>query len=240
VLVQPTPWQQVARPQPTVRMAVAPAAEAAPPPVVAGDNASAERAAVALSGRDPASLSVDEILLLNESRVERKRSDAQALSQKLQAQPELAKDASIQAKLMRFAADPDTAADALVTMARAPAPVGPDLLYAVWLSRSSAPGTAELARSLLDSREVRPAASPALAVALALREADTCDAVRAALARTQIDGDDRAMPALVELSSVGLRALEHEAARRQHQSRQEAARTELPATQSAIKSERLS
>jgi hypothetical protein len=101
---------------------------------------------------------------------------------------------------MRFAADPDTSADALVTMARIPAPLGPDLLYVVETSRASAPGTAELARSLLHSREVRPGASPALAVALALRKADTCDAVRAALGQTQTDGDERAMPALVELS----------------------------------------
>lgn len=202
VAMQPPTRLPAARPQPTARMAIAPAAAAtdARAPAAASHDSSAERAAVSLSGRDPASLNIDEVLLLNDNRVERKRADARALSQKLQAQPELARDPAIQTQLLRFAADPDTAADALVTMARAPAPVGPDLLYGVWTSRASVPGTAELARSLLHSREVRPAASPALAVALALREADTCDAVRAALGQTPSDGDERAMPALVELS----------------------------------------
>ena len=175
--------------------------ELAPAAAAKDSSDTAAAAATALEGRDAASLTAQELLLRSDSRAQRKRADAKALSQKLQAQPELAKDPNLQADLLGYAVDPDTAAEALAAMSQAPAPIGPDLLYEVWSSRLTAPGTAELARSLLYSRDVRPAASPALAAVLALRGAEGCEATQAALVKAQTDGDRRAISALTKLTS---------------------------------------
>jgi hypothetical protein len=189
-------------------VAAAPAASAAtaPPSVAAGGPAPvADKpktpAAAGLEGKTPDQLSVEELLLLNESRAQHKREDAKALSRKVQEQPELAKDQAVQAQLLRFAADPDTAADALGAMAQARSPIGADLLYEVWTSRSLPATTTELARTLLVSRDVRPQASPALAVAIALRGAETCETVQTTLPKARSDGDRRSLYLLTKLNS---------------------------------------
>jgi hypothetical protein len=146
-------------------------------------------------------LSVTELLRLNEGRAERKRGVVRALSQKLRDQAELAKDQALQAELLRAADDPDTAFAALAAMAQVRSPIGPDLLYQVWTSPGVVAATAELARSLLYSREVRPNASPALAAALQLRAADSCEAVKAALPRTVNEADRRSLSSLAKLNS---------------------------------------
>ncbi len=198
---QPAPSAVAAAPR-----AVASAAVPSPPaevavPLPAVEHKFSKAALAELEGKAPASLSVEELLLVNQGRAEHKREEAQALSRKLQEQPELAKDATVQAQLLRLAADPDTASVALVALAHAPSPVGSDLLYEVWTSRPVAAGTAELARSLLYSREVRPTVSPALAAALDLRGAETCEATQAALPQARSAGDRRALAPLAKLNS---------------------------------------
>ena len=54
---------------------------------------------------------------------------------------------------------------------------------------------------MLLSRDVRPNASPALAVAIALRSAETCEAVQSALPKARSDGDRRALYLLTKLNS---------------------------------------
>jgi hypothetical protein len=182
--------------------AAAPPLAEAPPAVAPPASEGKPRASLAsLEAKPGDALSVEEVLLLNEGRAQKKRADAQALSQKLQQQPDLARDESIQAQLLRLAADPDTADVALGAMAQAPAPVGPDLLYEVWTSRAASAGITELARSLLFSRDVRAHASPALAVALELRLADSCEAVQAVLPKALSDGDRRSLSSLAKLNS---------------------------------------
>jgi hypothetical protein len=112
----------------------------------------------------------------------------------------LANDAAVQAQLLRLAVDPDTAAVALGAMARLRAPIGAELLYEAWTSRSVPPATAELARALLLSHDVRAGASPALAVALELRNADNCEAFAAALPQAKTDGDSRSLAPLGKLN----------------------------------------
>jgi len=200
---QPAPSAVAAAPRAVASAAVPspPAEVAAAAPLPAVENKFSKAALAELEGKAPASLSVEELLLVNQGRAEHKREEAQALSRKLQEQPELAKDATVQAQLLRLAADPDTASVALVALAHAPSPVGSDLLYEIWTSRPVAAGTAELARSLLYSREVRPTVSPALAVALDLRGAETCEAIQAALPQARSAGDRRALAPLAKLNS---------------------------------------
>jgi hypothetical protein len=171
----------------------APAAEATRP----GMDASALSS---LAAKDPTSLSVSDLLFLDEGRAERQRAEVQALARKLQAEPDVAKDASSQASLLRFALDPATASEALAAMALAPSPIGPDLLFEVWTNRATPSATAELARSLLYSHDVRPGASAALGVALDLRSADSCAAVKATLPKVQASADKRAIPTLIKLT----------------------------------------
>jgi len=182
-------------------VADAPAAPAAPvsKPAAEKDN-SAELAA--LEGKAPTSLSVSEILLVNDGKAKQKRADAQAFSRKLQEQPDLLKDRATQSQVMRLVADPDTAAIALGALAESRSPVGADLLHEAWTSRAFPPATAELARTLLFSKDVRPSASPGLAVALDLRDAETsCEAMQKALPKAQTHADARAFPVLGKLSS---------------------------------------
>ena len=187
--------------------ASAPSAVAGAPSVAAAraaapvDDKPKTQAVAGLEGKTPDQLSVEELLLLNESRAQHKREDAKALSRKVQEQPELTKDQAVQAQLLRFAADPDTAADALGAMAQAHSPIGADLLYEVWTNRSLPSTSTELARSLLVSRDVRPGASPALAVAIALRGAEKCEAVQSALPKARSDGDRRSLYLLTKLNS---------------------------------------
>ncbi len=193
---RPEPLTKAAAPADANVNATDPVAPAAPAP------AKPDGAAIVELERKPAdSLSVEEVLLVKAHRAERKREDAQALANKLQRQPELAKESAVQVELMRLASDPDTAETALTALARTPSPVTADLLFEVWTSRSAPTATAELAGSLLSSRDVRSNASPALAVALDLRAADTCEATKGALAKAQSDGDRRALPSLGKLSA---------------------------------------
>jgi hypothetical protein len=189
-------------PKPAASAAAALSPVEAPPVAPPTAEAKPDSAALAaLAGKAPDSLSAEELLLLNEGRVRHKREDAQAWSHKLQQQPDLAQDESVQAQLLRLAGDPETADAALAAMAQAHSPIGADLLYEVWTKRSVSPGTAELARSLLFSRDVRPTASAALAAALELQSADSCEAVRAALPKALSDGDSRSLAPLAKLSS---------------------------------------
>ncbi len=200
--LQPAPHPAAALPALAVNAgAAAPTVEAAPvaPPAAAEDKP-ASSALANLEGKAPETLNVEEVLLLSASRAQHKRDDAKALSRQLQEKPDLANDSSVQTQLLRFAADPDTAAVALAAMAHARSPVGPDLLYEAWTSRSTPPGSAELARSLLFSHDVRSSASPALAVALALRSAESCEVVLAALPQAESDGDSRALVPLAKLN----------------------------------------
>ena len=175
--------------------------EAAPPQAsAAAVDKPAEASLAELESKPPGTLSIAELFRLNEARAERKRREIEALSQKLRGQADLVKDEALQAQLLRSAVDPDTADAALGAMAQARSTVGPDLLYQVWTNPAVPAGTAELARSLLYSREVRPNVSPALAAAMQLRAADSCEAIKAALPQASTDADRRSLSSLGKLN----------------------------------------
>jgi hypothetical protein len=153
----------------------------------------------ALETRDPSTLSVDELVSLSAGRTERKRAQARELCRELEADPNRLRDPATRSKLVRLALDPDTSSAALASMSRAPSPMGPDLLFEVWSNRLAPSSVADLAHLLLNSREVRPGASPSLVVALDLRAASSCEDVRALLPRVQAEGDVRSVPALARL-----------------------------------------
>ncbi len=174
----------------------APAADAAPPKT----DKLAAGALASLAGKSPESLSSRELLSLAESRANTERDAARALRQKVEGTPALGRDKSVQGELLRLASDTETARDALAAMATLEAPIGADLLYEVWTGTSQRTDTTELARTLVYSTDVRPKASPALAVALELRVAERCEQYQTALPKALKDGDRRALHLLTKLS----------------------------------------
>jgi len=153
-----------------------------------------------LEHRPASSLSSRELVLVAEGHAEQKRSLAAALRQKLEREPALGKDSAVQNQLLQLAEDASTAADALAAMALLDPPFGTDLLYEVWTGTSVKTDTTELARALLYSSDVRPKVSPALAVALDLRVAETCAQYQAILPKALTDGDRRVVHLLTKLT----------------------------------------
>ena len=154
-----------------------------------------------LETRPPGSLTSHELVSLAEARAEQQRDAASALRRKVERAPSLAKDPATQNELRRLAADERTARDALAAMAALEPPIAADMLYDVWTGTAQRSDTTELARALVYSPDLRPGASPALAVALALRVAETCEQYQSALPQALKDGDRRALHLLTKLTS---------------------------------------
>lgn len=153
------------------------------------------------SARASEGLPSREILRLAEERAQTRQKAAQALTAKLINRPLDVSDKATQSELLRFAADPETAREALAGMAAGAGPSGPDLLYEIWTGTSQRTSSTELSRELLYSSDQRAKASAALAVALDLRSAETCEAYRDILPRALKDGDRRSLHLLTKLTA---------------------------------------
>jgi hypothetical protein len=153
-----------------------------------------------LEGKSPESLSASELMKVAEGRAERQREAAKALREKVEENRALLDDKTVQGQLLQFVGDAETARDALAAMATGEAASGPDLLYEVWTGTAVRNDATELARALVYSKDVRPKASPALAVALELRVAETCEQFKAVLPKALKDGDRRTLHLLTKLN----------------------------------------
>lgn len=179
-----------------IKAATVPAPKAAEPEVVTQRSATLAE----LEARPPESLSARELIRVADGRAERRVAEARALGQKLEQSPALASEKATQAELLRLARDNETAREALAALARLTTPLGADLLYEVWAGTPERSEATELARALVYSADVRPHASAALSVALDLRAAQSCEAVKVVLPRALKDGDRRALSQLTKLS----------------------------------------
>jgi hypothetical protein len=157
--------------------------------------------ALALNDSSGLVSSASELLELAARRSERRLQTAQALRRKVEAEPALARDKGVQGELLKQAADAETAREALAAMAALEGPLGADLLYEVWTGTPARNDVTELARALVYSTDVRRKASPALAVALDLRQAETCEQFQVALPKALKDGDRRSLHLLVKLGN---------------------------------------
>jgi hypothetical protein len=75
-------------------------------------------------------------------------------------------------------------------------------VYEVWTGTRERTEVTSLAQALVYSSDVRPKASPALAVALDLRAAESCEENRRLLPIAERDGDRRSLHLLVKLRKV--------------------------------------
>lgn len=162
--------------------------------------ASGEAAALAaLEQKKPRDLKTEEALALASGRVAASVSAAHKLRERLASDPGLAKDPHVVQELLKFAQTPETTREALSAMAALPGPIAADLLYEVWTGTAERSGATELAQALLLGRDVRQRASPALAVALDLREAEACEDSAKILERAEQAGDKRSFAPLSRL-----------------------------------------
>jgi hypothetical protein len=142
-----------------------------------------------------------QVLALSEGRIAVRVGAAHALRERLRAEPALVKDSKTLEALRQFAAEPDTAREALTTLAELPGETGPDLLYEIWTHNPKRNATTELAEALVYATDVRKKASPALGVLLDLRRADACDVAQALIPKVVQHGDRRALAALAKLNN---------------------------------------
>ena len=174
-------------------------ASAQPSALPARTESAAEQLA-RLKARPPESLTARELALLAEAQTDEARAAGKALRSKIEGNPALGKDPALQRELLRLADDARTSTDALSTMAVLDAPTGADLLYEVWTHTPVRTEATDLARALVLSTDVRPKASAALAVALDLRLAESCEQYKAILPKALKDGDRRSTHLLLKLS----------------------------------------
>lgn len=164
--------------------------------VASGDDAAIKE----LSAKPVSDLRVEEAISLSLGQSAQDVRAARALRDRVDHDPGLIKDPEVLAQLRRNTDDPETARDALAAMADVPGPISADLIYEVWTSTASRTTATDLARSLIYTKEVRAKASKALAVALDLRDADTCEKSRDLLPAATSDGDHRASHLLNKLT----------------------------------------
>jgi len=132
--------------------------------------------------------------------LERYQAALKAYEQALELDPALAKDQTLLGDVRLAAAVESTAEQALAIAARRLGSDGADLLYHVWVFTKAKTATTQLAKQLVYGKDVRPKASPALAVALDLREAEGCEAIKALLPRVILHGDTRVLRILQPLT----------------------------------------
>jgi hypothetical protein len=133
------------------------------------------------------------------ARLDRERAASKRLRTRLEQDPTLFMDKAVMKELRRYTAKEETAYDGLAAMINAPGSLGPDLIYEVWTGTASRTEVTTLAQALVYSSDVRAKASPALAVALDLRVADSCEDKKRLLPLAERDGDRRALHLLTRL-----------------------------------------
>lgn len=153
-----------------------------------------------LGAKPAAELRVDEAFALSLGRGAQNARAARALRERIEHDPGLIKDPEVLTQLRHYSDDPETARDALAAMANVPGPISADLIYEVWTATASRSTATDLARSLINGKDVRAKASKALAVALELRDADTCEKSRELLPRANAEGDRRSFALLSKMT----------------------------------------
>ncbi len=118
------------------------------------------------------------------------------LEQALDIQPNLGRDAGLLAAVRKAVDDPVTRDRAIELSARRLGAAGVDLLYDVWACTSRKTPATRAARKWLDEPETRTRAHPAAVLALEIRAARTCGAVRDLLPRLTEQGDERSLSPL--------------------------------------------
>ena len=139
---------------------------------------------------EPAQLSIEQALALSQGRAAVKRLALTHLKSTIEKQNG-SPDVETIKRLVQFARDADTSREVIGLFATLTGSAGPDLLYEFANDKKLQPELAKLAEQLLLNKQVRTKASAALAMALDLRDATTCESRLALLEKAPDVGDRR-------------------------------------------------
>jgi hypothetical protein len=173
-------------------------AAAAPPASIAVPSPEPKLDAAAIMAKAPELRSAAEVLALASVAAEKRRDAAAKFDHELLQTPSLLQKKATLAELRKLVADPLTAQQTLSTVASLPGPVGPDVLYELWSGTPGKSDATELARTLLASQDVHSNVSDALAVALQMRAAESCNDISLLLERARQVGDKRSLGPLTK------------------------------------------
>jgi len=190
--------------------APAPPASSAPAAVTAAaPSSSASLAELAAKGdidawmqiraRKPEDRTAQESLALARGRSVRKRAALDELAQRLRSDLPLSADRDSLAKLREYLDDGETATEALAVLTSIGTPMAVDMIFDVGSRAPARSDTRAVVDDLLASKDVRAAASPALAVVLDLHEVESCDDAWRILPRAIESADQRALGDLERL-----------------------------------------
>lgn len=119
------------------------------------------------------------------------------------ADPELQENPDLLRGVRRLVEDPVTRDAAAELAAEKLGARGADLLFDVWISTPEKTPATRAARKWLDTDSVRAAASPALLLALDIREAKGCSKLKELLPRAKEHADERSLTSLKRLQKKG-------------------------------------
>lgn len=140
-------------------------------------------------------------LVLAKGRLAQKQPEAamQLLRQAVELHAALADDGEFTGLVRQGASDEDASKVALAMAAEALGARGADILFSVWADTKRRTPTTALAEHYLEQADVIAHASPALQLALKLRDEIACEAVRPLLEEVKRVGDTRSLNPLAKL-----------------------------------------
>jgi hypothetical protein len=165
----------------------------------------------ALEAKQPQERSLEEALSLAKAREGAKLREIAELKRKLTLVPKFAEEKATQSRIRELASDREVATEMLGMLASLPEPLGPDQLFAILVRNATKEESQKLAGELLLTKEVRTRASPALNVAVDLRNVTECEQAKKVLEHAKQHADKRAVGALMRLEQkrgCGKRELE--------------------------------
>jgi len=174
-----------------------PSASAAPPSL--SDRAAAGDASAIQTLKDKAERSADEVVALSQGESVAKKNELLDLRKQIRDDKKLARDPKTVTLLRKRAYDADVYREAQLLIAGLEGELSADLLYAVWTGTAARTDATQLAEDLVYSKDVRGKASPALAVALDLKRATSCEQRKEILPRAIQYGDQRSLTQLALL-----------------------------------------
>jgi eukaryotic-like serine/threonine-protein kinase len=170
-------------------------------PAELGAAASSVEGLTALAEKYPRDVNVRASIVKAYSAQKRHREAVEAARELAELEPTPSLDEGVLQALRAAALSPQAEAGAIALLESLPGPQGPNVLYDLSTARDSTPKAKAAAQRSLAKAEVAAKASPALAVFLAFKQAQGCEAKHALLPRAVESGDARMLPLLKPLLS---------------------------------------
>lgn len=174
-----------------------PSASVAPPSL--SDRAATGDASAIQTLKEKTERNAAEVVALSQGESVAKKNELADLRKQIRENAKLARDPKTITLLRKRAYDADVYREAQLLIAGLEGELSADLLYAVWTGTAARTDATQLAEDLVYSKDVRSKASPALAVALDLKRATSCEQRKELLPRAIQYGDQRSLTQLALL-----------------------------------------